>query len=460
MHSILSSVAALLLCAVSAFAQVVTTIEVGPEANLHQLVKDVYSGFTALPGSKATIVCKAGFYSKGVTNLLRNGIDWYGMPGAVISNNSYHCSIWDNSGYGTSGAITSRVEWLGTVIDIGPDDFLDHERGVLVVSNSASRINFKLAEWLGGVDATEYSAICVTDAEDVQFDIDRASASEFNQAGSLSGVFSWKNGRVSRGRVGYAKLLGGYAYWGRGNASADAHVEYGRIEYGAGDVAIFHEPTHIDSAVWVKIGELDNPTGTGVRVHGGKCYVDFQKIKAVQAIRFTNDFSASQLWMRGMKLTRTAHTGYFFDLGGNRSFLDIQEYEDESTNSNAYAAICSAGTNTFQGGSLRTGAIGPAIRIHGGKNVFQSMRINTQAATSTTNYPFYITAGSTTATNLLAYGCTLVSPWSGGGSHAVFSAVASPFLIGGSRANTNASGATAVAGTLDVDPDYGVSAPY
>jgi len=87
-------------------------IEIGPEANLHQVVKDV----PVYPGSRTTIICHPGVYRYGTTNLFKNGVDWYGMPGAIIYNTS-PTAPFDNTWTGYAGACTSAVYGYFELVD-------------------------------------------------------------------------------------------------------------------------------------------------------------------------------------------------------------------------------------------------------------------------------------------------------------------------------------------------------
>jgi len=380
------------------------TIWVKPTDNLATTVTAASAG--------SVIIASPGLYSTGVTNLLKNGVGWYGLPGATISNNNYHSSIWDNSAYGRSGAITSSVVWLGTVMDVGPDDFLDHDRGVLVVSNSASRISFKLHEWLGGVDATEYGGISIVDCSDVDFDVDIAIADHFAPTVAVGGVMFWKNGTISHGRISYAHLFGGYAYNGRGTAAGDAHLEFGRIVYTDGDQGIYHRPTHVDNTAWITIGEMENslPNGQGISQHGGQLHVDFNRIGARLGIRFTNDLSAAKLWVRGNKLTKDSATGWFWNLGGGFAHIDVQEWEDLTTGgSSDFSGVSTAGTNYIGPGSMRVGS-GPAISHLGGSTRIRGLDIDSTAATgSITNSPIYVAGAGLELSGVRTRSATLVS---------------------------------------------------
>ncbi len=142
--------------------------KVGPEQNLFQVVRDV--------GPPALIVCEPGTYTKGVTNLFRNGVDWH-FENCVIEHtdiptNTSGCGIFDDrhslhsdgraiaSGAreGVTSAITGILEIhysTGTNVWVDPADiaygYNTNALAAIVVTNPASLIKISAS-----IDAQVY----------------------------------------------------------------------------------------------------------------------------------------------------------------------------------------------------------------------------------------------------------------------------------------------------------------
>lgn len=366
-------------------------IDIGPEANLHQVVKDIP------PGARATIVCHPGIYAIGTTNLFKNGVDWFGMPGAIISNR-YPSAVFDNTSTGNSGAVTSSIYGSFELIDAS---VLSGAliRGVVSVDNAESQISFQ-CRTISNFDGDGDPAIVViTNGGVMRIEVERIN---WNAGGT---ALYWRNGNAI-GRIGSIDCGTDGAIYCDGDGPGDWRMDIPYIESvreGAGAAgSVLFVPTSSRNKFWLRTTEIFGGSvaagyGGCITVGGGKFYLDYQKMSAVEdvvtprpLIMITNGES----WLQGHKVTITNNQHFLEQTGGKLHWknMDFEDagWTDQSTNGRPFNMVQTGGTNWIEGGYAKT-TCGPFYLLGGGTTYLRNLIVDTFSTLRSSNVCLWVT---------------------------------------------------------------------
>jgi hypothetical protein len=338
-----------------------------------------------------TIFVGPGVYNVGATNLAKEGVNWYFMPGSIVSNSSSVARIYDNSGAGEPTALNWEVLGYGTFIDTG--GFGPNGSGSFLISNTASRVRLQGKRSIADNANTGFASLSVLSAASVDIDFDSL------QAANAACGFWWDNGEV-RGRVGLITSdNGGPAIYCTGTGRADCYLNVGLI-YSTNDTAIVFHPTSSGNKLWLTVGEiLGSPTGWAsvIDVTGGKLYLDFQKLSILNGATTSADAglsligqSGGELWVKGRKWTATNGIA-FIEQSAGWSIYEIPHWEDAGSGQNTrpYNVHCTGGTNILNGGRALT-KWGPFYKLEGGQAHLEKMTVDTLTTIAPTNSCLWI----------------------------------------------------------------------
>lgn len=339
-----------------------------------------------------TIIVGPGLYSLGVTNLLKNGVNWFFYPGAVVSNgvSGPVGGIFDNSVQGTSGSITCNIAGFATFIDLsGGSDGATYS-GMLHLSDAGSRVKFQcrsLQNRSVAGSAVTYAAIMVDDCSLLELDVDSVS--------SVSGTLNvfWFNG-TARGRIGSITGFSEAALWCEGTGPADWILDVGTMSTPSAS-SVYFAPTHADNKLWVRniwtyggsAGGLNY--GAAITVYGGKFYFETQKlwgnwggVSDPGSIIFQ---SGGQSWVKTLKMAIT-NSQTFVEQTGGYLRVDCMDWEDNlvAGGTRPYCNILSGGTNVLFGGRALT-KWGPFYKLTGGQVHLEKMTVDTLTTIAPSN---------------------------------------------------------------------------
>jgi hypothetical protein len=375
------------------------------------------------------------------TNLFKNGVNWYGGSGVLLSNLSDNPGgIFDNSALGTSGAITSSIYGDMDLLVIHQDTGNPTETGVISVVHSNSNVSVQCRDILGGPDNPNFYALCLVDGYNTSV-VCRDINSTLKPLAFCSAVL-WHNGNGQHSLHHRGIICDdGYGIWGAGNRPGDFHVTGDFIESPA-YAFVFWEPTHAENKLWVKGHSYLKGDAGGVTIgahtqRGGKVYyqgigkIYMQTGDAIPVFYVESAASTAKLWVECSKVTTTNNSPFMRIVSGFSDFT-VQQWEDAGNPGVAkrpYNFLVEGGTNYFHGG--RAAVSGPGLKATGGKTVLTGVLLDTTPTAQSTNAPAWLAGGS-----VVLGGCTLLSPWSAG-AHSVYAASAQNVNIYNSVAQTN-----------------------
>ena len=407
----------------------------------------------------ATIVVGPGLYTVGVTNLLKDQVNWFFYPGAVVSNFNGGLNfggIFVNGQYGTVGPMTCTVAGYGTFIQVGGGDELDIA-GMINVSNAASVISIQAQRLLISGDSSTFYAAAVWDAASFTLEVHEEINGSYGLnelAGvSLSGGLWWKNGRgimtCPRVFTGNASAL--YAL---GDGSADYDLTFERI-HSTNASAVWLELTHAENKCWLSAKEIIGGSnflsrGTAVSITGGKLYLNAQKLSSFSNIGLpVIKQTGGSSWLTAQKVT-TTNVSHWFEQTGGFSDVSVLEWEDNGGGVNArpYNFLISGGTNYMRSGRALS-RWGPGLKLTGGQAEWSGMKLDTFSTLQGSNVCLWITGGTPVLGN-----CTFIP----GSLFSVSNASAGDLRVygtGGLRAKSNITATLTVrVGTVTVDGTY------
>lgn len=414
------------------------------------------SGFTSLRAAKAaaragdTIYVAAGLYSgANATNLAKERVSWFFMPGSVVSNSSSVARIFDNSGAGEPTALTWEVIGYGTFIDTG--GFGPNGSAALMVSNTASRVRLQGKRSVAANQNTGFASLSVLEAASVDIDFNSLEAS-----GATCG-FWWDNGDV-RANVGLITSdNGGPSVYCTGTGRADCYLNVGLI-YSTNDTAIVFHPTVAANKMWLKVGEImGSPTGwlSVIEVTGGKLYLEFQKLSILSGQTTSADAglsligqSGGELWVRGQKWATTNGVCFIEQTAGWSEYM-IPHWEDSGAGANVrpYNVRVAGGTNILAGGRALT-KWGPFYKLMGGQAHLRNFTADTFTQIAPSNSVLWITGGVPVVDS-----CTFIP----GGHFSVTNASAGDLRVYGTlnvKSNITTATLTPRGGTVSVSTFY------
>jgi len=352
-----------------------------------------------------TIQVNPGVYAEA-GNLLKNGVNYYFSPGAVVVANVVGLtSTFDDSYLGANGAVTSNITGYGQFFYNNDDSDQTNCFGILRVSNPGSVIKFQAVSTVStNENNTGLAIIGVTDCKEVFVDVDfiRVAAPH-----SLNTAVFWGKGDVHV-KARRIESTEGYAVWGVEPADGATNDFYLSADFihGAGYSSLTMDGMTPNWKAWVTVsGEIrtDFPggltLGTVAITRGGKLYVTAQKINGnshyVPAVCATG----GELWINAHKLTSMYHCA---ELRGGTNYISVMDYEDSG--GLLSALTISGGRNVIIGGEARV-SNGMGVEFTGGTAHLNGLTLNTSATNNTTNRPVTVSANG-----LYLQNCVLISP--------------------------------------------------
>ncbi len=430
------------------------TIFVDPSTNLFQVKQAAQAG--------DTIFAYPGLYTTGVTNLLKNRVDWFFLPGAVVSNYNSSAAttppgIFDNSILGDQSTMTCRVGGYGTFIQVGGGQELGII-GLIRVDNASSDIAIECDKILITGDSSTFFACVVFEAGKFTLNVREEinSCYGLNEIGGVSnsGGVWWANGK---GAVRSPRIFTGVqsALYGLGTTAASWDISVERLHSTNGPAVLF-EPTHVDNKCWLTCNEAIGGSdaiarGMAVSQNGGKLYVRAQKLSSWDGIgNPVIGQDGGQLWVTANKVTTTNASPWLKQSAG-RSWIRVDQWEDVGSGANTrpYSFLLSGGTNSLLGSSEALNLWGPGYKITGGEAYLRDIKINCTAAQKT-NAPVWIAGGS-----MVLKSCQLTSIPNGSTSSVLSIGPFNCRVIGATLASTNvAPGVTQLGSIIAVNGNY------
>ncbi len=401
-------------------------------------VNQVDGPFTTLGAAKAaaqsgdTIVVGPGTYVEN--DLLKNGVNWFFAPGAIVTYTSP--ALQANSNDILYGIFDDRSSGPVQCTIGGHGSFSAYSRGYLnllgtfVVTNANSKISFAakdiaFATYHDRAPAVgSRAAVYVKNAVRVDLTCDRIYGARRT---------SYDTGLIDDvGDPVYWSEYGSGVYWALG----DLYVHCGSIEKISGYGAWGNQPSGNTTAanLWLNADFIENHVymdgGTDAAGHvgtynwrswivakeilegiayfdSGRHYLTVQKIDLQSAFMSFN--GATQVWMTVQKITNTLAGGWMMLQAGNGGspilHANVEQFEDnQGVFSIAGILIADATEIHLRGSYLKAGS-GPAVLHFGGKAKIQGMTIDTSTTNKPNNHAIKV-AGS----GLVLNNCVLLAP--------------------------------------------------
>lgn len=416
------------------------TLYVAPDSSATPL-EDAKAAAT----SGTTIVVLPGNYT--AKNLLKNGVNWYFMPGAVVSRTVWDSpgAIFDDSSFGANGPVACKIDGFGEFVCNEP---LISSTGISVpgegpfsqvlwIQNPASAITFNCRKVTGTSDALDANfLVWVQDCASVKMDCDEISVNSaglYGCAGWGRGNF-WLNCREISAKRPYTgtdpnNVGGTYALWAQEPASSGATDWYITSDLIKHDTysTIIVEGLTSGYKVWINAKEIRGASDGGqlggstvnvgtIELFGsGKLYVTAQKILSIGAPAGTYRNGPSfwqtggELWVDVMKMTaeskinQTGSIPLYIKQTAGTSFYSVSHFEHVGNFSGDGVAM-SGGTMEIQGGNM-TILNGKGLVHSGGTSRVVGLKVNTSNTNNSANNPVSISAA-----NMILDGCTLITP--------------------------------------------------
>jgi len=430
--------------------QIITTPTPGLSANVTYVNAgaNLFAAKTAATAG-TTIVVGPGMYSSGATNLLKDGVNWFFFPGAVVSNwngGTSPTGIFMNDRYGTTGPMRCTIGGNGTFIQRGGWDESDIV-AMCSVSNLLSDVLIEGDQFLtSGDSSTFYIATTWEGRLTLKANIRMDSAAFPTESAGVSkaGGLWWKLGSGSFS----APLIcssGASTIYNLGDGPGDWDLNFERIR-ATNASAVWLEPSHIDSKTWITAKEIIGGSnaisrGTAISANGGKLYLNAQKISSFNSdglpvILLTNGAT----WITAQKVT-TTNVSHWLTLGSGFADIVVSEWEDNGPglSTRPYNFLVSGGTNYIRNGRA-VSKWGPGFKTTGGKSHLSGFTMNTFSTLQGSNVCLWITGGTNYVEN-----CRFIS----GSLFSVSNASAGDLRIagtGGLMANSNITATLTVRG--------------
>jgi hypothetical protein len=401
-------------------------------------VNQVEGPFTTLAAAKAaaqsgdTIVVGPGTYIEN--DLLKNGVNWFFAPGAIVTftspalqanSNDILYGIFDDR---SSGPVECTIGGHGSfsVYSRGHLNLL----GTFVVTNANSKISFAGKEIAfatyhdraPGVGSR--AAVYVKNTVRVDVNCDRIYGARgtsydtglIDDVGDPiywseygSGVY-WELGDLYV-HCGSIEKISGYGAWGNqppGNTTAanfwlNADFIENHLYMDGGTDAAGHVGTY-NWRSWIVAKEILE----GVAYFdSGRHYLTVQKIDLQRALMSFN--GATQVWMTAQKITNTLAGGWMLLQAGNGGspilHADVAQFEDNQGVFNIAGILIADASEVHLRGSYLKAGSGPAVLHVGGKARIQGITIDTSTTNKPNNHAIKV-AGS----GLVLNNCILFAP--------------------------------------------------
>lgn len=346
------------------------------------------------------IILNRGIYSTGVTNLLKDQVNWWG-DGASLSNNiNADVGIFDNTFEGNSGvvrcSIGGDIELITTpLITLGGIPF----RGIVTVSNASSIIYLKTKR-IANIGGNQNAGIRVLGGT-IIFDVDKF---DFGAGGA---ALYWGEGDQNcYGTFKHIDSATDSPIWvegaGAGNWYLNGQLVESVVSGASAAGTVYFKPTNPLAKLWLNVEEIYGGSvaagyGGCLTVSTGKLYVAYQKMSAVEDTstpRALIEQDSGELWLNGMKMSLTNNQRFVNQTGG-KMWVQNQTYEDNGIGSSTrpFNYQVTGGTNTIQGGDWIT-KWGPGLKLTGGLTVLDGVSIDTTASSNPTNYAVWLSGGT------------------------------------------------------------------
>lgn len=379
------------------------------------------------------IVVMPGTYAEN--NLLKNGVNWFFMPGAVVS---YTATAALAAGGGDTcpndstttvyGIFDDRASGACTCTIGGAGSFYLNNRGflllkgTLVVTNVASRISFTGKEigfsfFRDGpteAQAGTRAAVYVTNGVRVDVTVERiygtrGQSFDTGQLDTLSSHIFWAdNGSGVYWQLGDLYIccnsidtIASYSIWGdqpSGNATAanlyvQAHIIAQHMYMDGGATAGGAVGTY-NWKSWIVCEELQEGPAY---FDYGKHYLSAQKINLNTTLIAVQ--GATQLWITAQKITNAGGGGWLLMTVGNPSgtgapvvYVDCQHFEDTQGAFNNAGIEMNSGELHVRGGFMKPTGPKPAILHAAGSSRITNLTIDTTAVNNANSQPVKVSA--------------------------------------------------------------------
>lgn len=294
--------------------------------------------------STDTIMVGPGTYNE--KNLLKNGVNWYFAPGAIVaySGAAYGGIFDDSAAHGANAAITCKISGFGTFrnaavpVTAGGDN---NPTAVVWLENPSSNVVIEGNEFEctgNNASGDQGSAVIWHDGGTLTI---KAHNRLFNSAtGQVSNeILYWTRGTLkldvpdivqsATGSVMIYLSIGAF-----GTASGDAFINAENVEYtGTGGCVVLKQDDEIVAdttvATWLKIKTLkpNNDSGSSAVQHnGGKLYLDCQK--AFGTVNINNGDQSNTIAYLNFSKIENTNSGRLVSLTGGTSFGNVTELKD------------------------------------------------------------------------------------------------------------------------------------
>lgn len=385
-----------------------------------------------------TIIVMPGTYAEN--DLLKNGVNWFFMPGSVVSYTSSIPASWKASGtdnttiqYGifddrSSGAVTSTIAGSGVfqVTSKGFSGLL----GTIVVTNASTTLTVDCKDIYFSIflanGAQGRSAIYVSNATKVSVNCHKiygnSGATHLDTGFTFSGdpgdeTFATDNGSGVYWELGSLIIkcdtiekTSLYSVWGNqpdNNAiAADLYVKAEMIE------GHYYMDSGLTSGsynwkTWLDVKELrDAPT----LFDFGKHYLSVQKLDCSSQTVVV--LGACRFWLTAQKISNDNASGGWVKLSSSATgtpivYLNCQQFEDVSASFANAGIEMNAGELHVNGGFLKTAAgnTKPAFLHAGGSSRITACTIDTTAQNNAGSIPIKVAASGCVIDK-----CVLIAP--------------------------------------------------
>lgn len=416
-----------------------------------------------------TIFVGPGNYT--ATNLLKHNVNWYFMPGSVVTRIDVDGevdvglgAIFDDGPIGANGAVTSVIDGYGEFRDIHTlIQNVDFYGSILNIENAASNIKFRCAKVVMSGDTSAIFSFSVKNCDQVFVDCDEWIGS--NTVGFNNCVY-WEKGelytRFKRAVVSGLNNAGSYTFWAKepaGGATNNWYLEADLIETAAYTPFIL-EGVSSSYKVWIRAKEIRGGPDGGLgaaglalatieQIGGGKLYIDVEKINTSRSFSTARIgpcvwITGGELWLNAQKLSATQVTNQtgavplWVHSSGGTAHINVMHYENVGTTNGGNGIRNTGGILNINGGNINL-VNGIGIVHSNGITHVRDVKL-----VSSNNVATAILAGS----GLVLQNSTLVSQ-----SNCIYAVSAQTAKIYGNVAsNTNeASAVTISTGTLTVN---------
>jgi hypothetical protein len=392
-----------------------------------------------------TIIVEAGTYSEN--NLLKNGVNWHFMPGAIVS----YVDADAINGYGifddrATGACVCRITGGGTFVY--QIDFNALCRGLLYTQDPASDIYFEALR-LSITDTTGASSfaggIAVKNCLRVVARVGNIFDQNYGAGTSYSSGIYWEKGECHVHVSGKIAMDDGYCIWAKEPGVATttglwvtAH-QLDQFVCSPGFGAIEVDAVTDAYRVWIDVKEVTALSGPAYKqTGGGRVYLRAMKINNTggSCVQMT----AGKLWLTTQKISSDTR---WLDIAGATTEFDghVMHLEDTSSSGvkNDWLKFTN-GTTTLSSGRAKIRQ-GSCILHTAGTARIKGLTIDTTTTNAAGSNPAVL-AGN----GLILESCLLVAP-------ALADSITGAFTVKSWNTLTNKAknAGTTVQGTLTVD---------